>query len=172
LGQIIGMSATALCSAVACAAPDARASYCRNCSAPVSANYCPDCGQTTSLHPPSVWEFAHELVSHYIRRMYYGEHLVFALHVHSFWFFLALAMTLLPDVIGQWLALGLAHWRASRELQLILPSVFVRRDHHAHVGRLHSAEPAIFPRQAALTTSVLHESNTEHRRISGVFRAE
>jgi hypothetical protein len=39
------------------------------------------------------------------RRMYYGEHLVFALHVHSFWFFLAFATALLPDVIGQWLAL-------------------------------------------------------------------
>jgi len=263
--------------------PDARASNCRNCSAPVSSNYCPDCGQTTSLHPPSVWEFAHEVVSHYIaaegklwrtlallvlqpgkltveylagrrqryiiplrlyltasflffavaqgnawstyrngdrlaaqdvgqavapalpsrdggagdemdsstavsgafssssfvenlraehfsdclqpgarcplwksllapamrnllrdpdraierfrerfrhslsfamfcllpifagllalayrrRRMYYGEHLVFALHVHSFWFFLAFATALLPDVIGPWLALGL-----------------------------------------------------------------
>jgi hypothetical protein len=39
--------------------------------------------------------------------MYYGEHLVFALHVHSFWFFLAFATALLPDVIGPWLALGL-----------------------------------------------------------------
>jgi hypothetical protein len=41
--------------------------------------------------------------------MDYGEHLVFALHVHSFWFFLAFATALLPDVIGQWLALGLAN---------------------------------------------------------------
>jgi hypothetical protein len=46
--------------------PDARASTCRNCSAPVSSTYCPDCGQTTSLHPPSVWEFAHEVVLRYI----------------------------------------------------------------------------------------------------------
>jgi hypothetical protein len=44
-----------------------------------------------------------------------------------------------------------AQQRASRGLQLILPSVFVRRDHRAHV---------------------LHESNTENSRISGVFRAE
>jgi hypothetical protein len=39
----------------------------------------------------------------------------------------------------------------SREFQLILPSGFVRRDHHAHV---------------------LQESNIKHPRIYGVFRPE
>jgi Protein of unknown function (DUF3667) len=43
-----------------------RASVCRNCGAAVASNYCPDCGQETSLHPLSVLEFAHELVSHYV----------------------------------------------------------------------------------------------------------
>ena len=65
----------------------------------------PDRGQTTSLHPPSVWEFAHEVVSHYIAAE--GK-LRRTLALHSFWFFLAFATALLPDVIGQWLALGLA----------------------------------------------------------------
>jgi len=43
-----------------------RASACRNCGAAVASNYCPDCGQGTSLHPLSVREFAHELASHYV----------------------------------------------------------------------------------------------------------
>jgi len=43
-----------------------RASVCRNCGATVASNYCPDCGQHTSLHPLSVREFAHELASHYV----------------------------------------------------------------------------------------------------------
>jgi uncharacterized protein DUF3667 len=43
-----------------------RASVCRNCGAAVASNYCPECGQETSLHPPSVREFAHELASHYV----------------------------------------------------------------------------------------------------------
>lgn len=33
------------------------------------------------------------------RRMYYGEHLVFALHVHSFWFLVALLFLVLPDAL-------------------------------------------------------------------------
>lgn len=46
--------------------PHARASTCRNCGAAVSSKFCPDCGQDTSLHPLSVWEFIHEIVSHYV----------------------------------------------------------------------------------------------------------
>ena len=34
------------------------------------------------------------------RRMTYGEHVVFSLHLHAFWFLLFLAMTILPDSIG------------------------------------------------------------------------
>jgi Protein of unknown function (DUF3667) len=39
------------------------------------------------------------------RGMFYGEHLIFALHVHSFWFLLALLAVLLPNSIGDWLRL-------------------------------------------------------------------
>lgn len=39
---------------------------CRNCGNPASSNFCPECGQATKLHPPSVWEFFHEVVSHYV----------------------------------------------------------------------------------------------------------
>lgn len=45
------------------------AAYCRNCSlflGPRPANYCPNCGQDTALHPPTAWEFLHEFVSHYV----------------------------------------------------------------------------------------------------------
>jgi hypothetical protein len=45
---------------------NSRADICRNCGAPVSRNFCAECGQDTSLHPLSVWEFVHELVSHYV----------------------------------------------------------------------------------------------------------
>ena len=34
------------------------------------------------------------------RKMYYGEHLVFALHLHAFLFFLLLASAALPQVVG------------------------------------------------------------------------
>jgi hypothetical protein len=47
------------------------------------------------------------------RRMLYGEHLVFALHLHSFWFLALLLLALLPDAVGGWglLALiGYALW--------------------------------------------------------------
>jgi len=40
--------------------------YCRNCSAQANGKYCPECGQETRLHVPSLGEFAHELVGHYI----------------------------------------------------------------------------------------------------------
>jgi hypothetical protein len=39
---------------------------CRNCGAPAPMNFCPECGQPTRLHPPSLAEFAHEFVSHYV----------------------------------------------------------------------------------------------------------
>src|ERR1700739_1315827 len=42
------------------------AAACRNCGCPAASNFCPECGQATQQHPPSVLEFAHELVSHYV----------------------------------------------------------------------------------------------------------
>ncbi|MEP6502975.1 MAG: DUF3667 domain-containing protein [Betaproteobacteria bacterium] len=44
---------------------------CANCGAGFAAaarapRFCPDCGQETTLHPPSVGEFVHEFVGHYI----------------------------------------------------------------------------------------------------------
>ncbi len=48
------------------AAQHPAAAQCRNCGAAVSSRFCPDCGQSTALHPLSVWQFAHELVSHYV----------------------------------------------------------------------------------------------------------
>lgn len=39
---------------------------CRNCDGPAPGNYCPACGQETSLHPPSLGEFLHEFFSHYV----------------------------------------------------------------------------------------------------------
>ena len=38
--------------------------------------------------------------------MVYGEHLVFALHVHSFWFLLALVAAVLPEPVGAWFPLA------------------------------------------------------------------
>ena len=44
---------------------------CPNCetafdSAVAAPHYCPHCGQEAVLHPPSVGEFLHEFVGHYI----------------------------------------------------------------------------------------------------------
>ncbi len=36
------------------------------------------------------------------RRMFYGEHVVFSLHMHSFWFLALLALWLLPGVVAGW----------------------------------------------------------------------
>jgi len=43
--------------------------YCRNCSLFLGekpGKYCPHCGQETAPHPPSLGEFIHEFVGHYI----------------------------------------------------------------------------------------------------------
>lgn len=45
------------------------ATYCRNCSLFLGEHpgkFCPNCGQSTALHPPTVREFAHEFVGHYV----------------------------------------------------------------------------------------------------------
>lgn len=48
-------------------APGASApARCRNCDAPVSGRFCASCGQSTALHPLSVWEYGREIVSHYV----------------------------------------------------------------------------------------------------------
>jgi hypothetical protein len=48
-----------------------KSATCRNCgfnltSLPTSPTYCPKCGQETANHPPTVWEFIHEFITHYI----------------------------------------------------------------------------------------------------------
>ena len=43
-----------------------RGARCRNCGSVETARYCANCGQTTALHPPTVREFIHEFVGHYI----------------------------------------------------------------------------------------------------------
>jgi len=53
------------------AAHDAPLAACPNCDTPFgpaapAPAYCPRCGQRTLLHPPSVVEFAHEFVGHYV----------------------------------------------------------------------------------------------------------
>jgi hypothetical protein len=42
------------------------ASDCPNCGAAVSGNFCHQCGQETVLHPPSITEFFHEFIGHYV----------------------------------------------------------------------------------------------------------
>ena len=39
---------------------------CRNCGTPAPLKFCPECGQETTLHPPTLGEFLHEFVGHYI----------------------------------------------------------------------------------------------------------
>jgi hypothetical protein len=39
---------------------------CRNCGAHAPLAYCPVCGQDTALHPPTLREFVHEFVGHYV----------------------------------------------------------------------------------------------------------
>lgn len=44
----------------------ARGGACRNCDAPAPGNFCPNCGQSTTLHPPTAFEFVHEFLGHYV----------------------------------------------------------------------------------------------------------
>jgi hypothetical protein len=47
--------------------PAAKISHdCRNCGTYAPLKFCPKCGQETALHPPSVGEFLHEFVGHYV----------------------------------------------------------------------------------------------------------
>jgi hypothetical protein len=39
---------------------------CRNCGTPAPLKFCPACGQETTLHPPTLGEFVHEFVGHYV----------------------------------------------------------------------------------------------------------
>jgi hypothetical protein len=48
-----------------------RPAACPNCGTPfehaaAAPRYCPHCGQQTTLHPPSIAEFVHEFVGHYV----------------------------------------------------------------------------------------------------------
>jgi hypothetical protein len=47
--------------------PPARIDFaCRNCGTPAPLKFCPECGQETTLHPPSLGEFLHEFIGHYV----------------------------------------------------------------------------------------------------------
>lgn len=39
---------------------------CRNCGEQAPLKFCPECGQETALHPPTLGEFLHEFVGHYV----------------------------------------------------------------------------------------------------------
>jgi Protein of unknown function (DUF3667) len=39
---------------------------CRNCGTPAGGKFCPECGQTTALHPPTAREFLQELVENQV----------------------------------------------------------------------------------------------------------
>ena len=39
---------------------------CRNCGTQAPLKFCPECGQETALHPPTLGEFLHEFVGHYV----------------------------------------------------------------------------------------------------------
>ena len=39
---------------------------CRNCGTQAPLKFCPECGQETTLHPPTLGEFLHEFVGHYV----------------------------------------------------------------------------------------------------------
>lgn len=57
-------------------------------------------------------------ILYFNRRMYYGEHLVYAFHVHSFAFLLLLAAALIPKTISDWLYIAGAvyFWLAMRKV--------------------------------------------------------
>lgn len=52
------------------------------------------------------------------RRLYYSEHLIYALHVHSFTFLLLLAIAVYPAVVGEWLWFAgmVYYWMAMRKV--------------------------------------------------------
>jgi hypothetical protein len=50
----------------ATAAPLRADPRCRNCGSEAPGKYCPECGQETSLHPPSVGEFVNQFLGNYI----------------------------------------------------------------------------------------------------------
>lgn len=58
------------------------------------------------------------MLLYFKRKMYYGEHLVYAFHVHSFAFLLLLMVALTPEAIGDWLYIGGAvyFWMAMRKV--------------------------------------------------------
>lgn len=39
---------------------------CRNCGTAAPLNFCAACGQETALHPPTLGEFVHEFIGHYV----------------------------------------------------------------------------------------------------------
>lgn len=39
---------------------------CRNCGTSAPLDFCPACGQETALHPPTLGEFLHEFIGHYV----------------------------------------------------------------------------------------------------------
>lgn len=43
-----------------------RAGHCANCSHPAPQNFCPACGQKTHIETPSLFEFIHEYLHHYV----------------------------------------------------------------------------------------------------------
>lgn len=50
-------------------AADAPEAHCRNCGNFLgipAGKYCPTCGQETTNHPPTLWEFLHEFTTHYV----------------------------------------------------------------------------------------------------------
>ena len=46
--------------------PSVAASVCQDCAAPISGNYCSNCGQETRIETPTVRQFVHELMDQYV----------------------------------------------------------------------------------------------------------
>jgi hypothetical protein len=86
---------------------------CTNCETPLAESlphFCPECGQDTNLNPPTLKMLLSrlgELTAQYLtgrrhqyvltllyryRGMGYTEHLVFAMHLHAFWFLVVVAI--------------------------------------------------------------------------------
>ena len=58
------------------------------------------------------------LILYWKRKMYYGEHLIYAMHVHAFAFLLLLAIAVTPHSVSEWLYLvgGVYFWMAMRRV--------------------------------------------------------